>query len=291
MSRNATVVTNALLRDWPLPKSDEGKDARGRALVVGGSVPNPGGALLAAHAAMRAGAGKIQLVVPDPVAIPLAVTMPEALVRGAAHSASGNLTASSASVVAEYCANADAALVGPGMLDVDDAVATVEAIAGDLRGTVVMDALALAWLTEDPSRGRRFDALVISPNASELALTLGEDADAVKDDLAGACLRLAEATGAVVASGAPSTFIAAPDGRLWRCDEGNAGLGVSGSGDVQAGILLGLCARGAEPAQAAVWAAYLHGRIGGRLAARYGATGYLASELTAEIPRALLELG
>lgn len=289
--REVTVVTPGVLREWPLPHGEAGKESRGRALVVGGSVPNPGAALLAARAAMRAGAGKIQLVVPEPVAVPLAVAMPESLTRGGPCSAEGHLLPEAASVVAEYSADADAVLLGPGMLDPVAASRFVAAVAGQLSGTVVMDALALAWLTEDPSRGRQFPHLVLSPNLTELALTLGDDPDAVADDPPAAISRLAEVTGAVVLSGSSSTWIGTRDGRLWRTDEGNPGLGVSGSGDVKAGIVLGLCARGADPLQAAVWASYLHGMIGGRLASRYGATGYLASELPGQIPQALLELG
>ena len=288
---SAVVVTAAVLRDWPLPTPRGDKDSRGRALIVGGSVPNPGGVLLAARATMRAGAGKTQLVVPEAVAVALAVAMPESLVRGARATREGNLTSDAAAAVDDYADGADATLLGPGMLDVASAIEVVGAVAPLLSGPVVLDALALAWLTEDLSRGRRFDSLILSPNLSELALTLGEAEEEVSGDPASAVLRLAEATGAVVSSGSTSTFIGTPDGRLWRSDEGNAGLGVAGSGDVKAGITVGLCARGAEPAQAAVWAAHLHGAVGGRLASRFGPTGYLAGELPAEIPRALLEIG
>ena len=69
-----------------------------------------------------------------------------------------------------------------------------------------------------------------------------------------------------------------------------AGLGVSGSGDVRAGITAGLLARGADPAQAAVWAAFLHGRCGERLASSVGRLGFLARELPPEIPRVLAEI-
>ncbi|WP_226913581.1 NAD(P)H-hydrate dehydratase [Gephyromycinifex aptenodytis] len=68
------------------------------------------------------------------------------------------------------------------------------------------------------------------------------------------------------------------------------GLGVSGSGDVKAGVVVGVCARRATPEQAASWATYAHGRAGERLAARVGATGYLGRELLLEIPRVLAEL-
>jgi NAD(P)H-hydrate repair Nnr-like enzyme with NAD(P)H-hydrate dehydratase domain len=71
---------------------------------------------------------------------------------------------------------------------------------------------------------------------------------------------------------------------------GNAGLATSGSGDVLAGLLAGLAARGADPLQAVVWAAHVHGLAGDRLAARIGAVGYLARELLDEIPGVLTSL-
>jgi ADP-dependent NAD(P)H-hydrate dehydratase len=66
---------------------------------------------------------------------------------------------------------------------------------------------------------------------------------------------------------------------------------VSGSGDVQAGIVAGLLARRAPAEQAAVWAAYLHGRTGERLSSDVGAVGLLARELLDQVPRVLVEIG
>src|SRR2546423_1742257 len=60
--------------------------------------------------------------------------------------------------------------------------------------------------------------------------------------------------------------VATPDGRSWREDGGDTGLGTSGSGDVLAGVVAGLVARGAEPERAACWAAYAHAAAGQRLA-------------------------
>ena len=94
----------------------------------------------------------------------------------------------------------------------------------------------------------------------------------------------------MVSIGGPVSFIATPDGDLWADHSGVAGLGVSGSGDVRAGIVAGLLARGAEPAQAAVWAAHLHGRAGERLASTVGRLGFLARDLPAQVPGLLLEI-
>jgi NAD(P)H-hydrate repair Nnr-like enzyme with NAD(P)H-hydrate dehydratase domain len=93
-----------------------------------------------------------------------------------------------------------------------------------------------------------------------------------------------------VSCGGPESWTATADGRLWWDQTGGAGLAVSGSGDVFAGIVTGLAARGAEPEQAAVWASQLHGRAGDRLAATVGRIGYLAREIPAEVPRVLAEI-
>jgi NAD(P)H-hydrate repair Nnr-like enzyme with NAD(P)H-hydrate dehydratase domain len=101
--------------------------------------------------------------------------------------------------------------------------------------------------------------------------------------------QVAQEWNAVVALKGATTFIAAPDGERWRHTGGNIGLAVSGSGDVLAGVIAGLAARGADLAQAVCWGVALHARAGERLAARMGTLGYLARELPGELP-ALLEL-
>jgi NAD(P)H-hydrate repair Nnr-like enzyme with NAD(P)H-hydrate dehydratase domain len=83
--------------------------------------------------------------------------------------------------------------------------------------------------------------------------------------------------------------IASPDGRCYRTQKGNIGLATSGSGDVLAGIVAGLAARGAEPLQAALWAVNLHSGAGDRLLHRVGAVGYLARELLDELPQLLAD--
>ena len=77
------------------------------------------------------------------------------------------------------------------------------------------------------------------------------------------------------------------DGRAWRYDGGSPGLGVSGSGDVLAGIVGGLLARGAEPLNAVLWAVWLHGEAGAALAKKVGPVGFLAREIAGEVPALL----
>ncbi len=287
----STLVTPQVLRDWRLPEPTGGKEARGSILVVGGSTETVGAVLLAAEAALRSGAGKLQVVVPSKVAPYVSISLPEALVRGVPATEEGAIRATSSDHLLDLAAGASAVLIGPGMADEPETRGLVERLLPELEGPVVLDALGLAAVTADPSCLQHLAGrVVLTPNPSELAISLHVEPDEVDADPAGAALRLAGQTGAAVGLGGATSWIAAADGRLWEDQSGGAGLGVSGSGDVRAGVVAGLLARGAQPEQAAVWAAYLHGRAGERLAAQVGRLGFLARELPPEIPRVLAEV-
>jgi NAD(P)H-hydrate repair Nnr-like enzyme with NAD(P)H-hydrate dehydratase domain len=86
------------------------------------------------------------------------------------------------------------------------------------------------------------------------------------------------------------TFVVSPDGSAFVNRAGSVGLATSGSGDVLAGVIAGLIARGAEAASAAAWGVHLHALAGERLSRRVGLLGFLARELPAEIPPLMSEL-
>jgi ADP-dependent NAD(P)H-hydrate dehydratase len=290
-SADAITVTTEILRSWRLPEPAGDKNTRGSILVIGGSAETPGAVLLAAEAAMRAGAGKLQVATAASVAPVVAAALPEALVRALPETDGGAIRADAVLAVRDLAAAAGAVLVGPGMVDKEQTQEFCAALLPRLVGPVALDALALASVTADDTCLHHMEGrAVLTPNPLELAITLGVDQERVDEDPAGATADLAGRARATVGLGGVTSWIAAPDDRLWRDDSGAAGLGVSGSGDVRAGITGGLLARGAEPAQAAVWAAYLHGRCGERLSSSVGRLGFLARELPAEIPRAYAEI-
>ena len=84
--------------------------------------------------------------------------------------------------------------------------------------------------------------------------------------------------------------IAATNGRTWRIPR-HSGLATAGSGDVLAGLVVGVLARGSEVDQAACWATYLHATSGERLSSAIGGVGFLARELVDQVPPVLAELG
>ena len=302
----ATLVTPSLLRDWPLPAPGEDKYSRGWVLVVGGARPTPGAALLAGASALRAGAGKLTLAVAESVSVQLGVALPECGSIGLPETAGGSVKAE-LDRISSYLDRADTVLVGPGLDDQDLAGELLQAMlrreagrggdgtSGEPDGSqggpaVVLDAYALAALVHledqlDPWRGR----LILTPNPTEAAILLGRDVADLEKDVA----EISERFGAVVSC---QGLISKPTGLnadgpgLWKITTGYGGLGTSGSGDVLAGAISGLRARGTTAAQAACWGTHLHAAAADRLASRMGPLGFLARELADELPALMLEL-
>ena len=287
-----TLVDEQVLRKWALPEPGSSKDARGTILLVGGSTGVPGAMYLAGEAALRAGAGKLQVATTDSVARQLAVALPEALVRRADEAESGDIATTAADDVVDLAAGAEAVLLGPGMMSPQDAEALLSRVLPRLdEQRVVVDALGSAAVTADRECLRHLATTpVLTLNPSEVSIVLGLDEQDVRAEPLEAATRLAGEAGAVVLCGGSQKLIASPGGDTWRVDTGGPGLGISGSGDVQAGIVGGLLARGADPEQAAVWGAWLHGRCGDRLAEDLGPLGFLARELPRCIPGLLADL-
>lgn len=289
----ARELTTALLRRMPLPTldDDDDKESRGRVLVVGGSMLVPGAILLAGVAALRAGAGKLQLATVRDAAVGLALEVPESLVVPLAQTRAGEIAGAAARPLQEYARDAGAMLVGPGMATTPSASALLAALlasAGD-DTTLVLDGAGIVALRDARGSARRRLArlggrVVLTPHAGEMASLLGIEKREVEADPASIARRAAEETGAVVALKGAESWIADPEGALLHYRGGSVGLGTSGSGDTLAGIVAGLAARGASPLVAAAWGVWAHGAAGRRLSRRMGAVGFLARELLAEVP-------
>jgi hydroxyethylthiazole kinase-like uncharacterized protein yjeF len=274
-------IDEALLRRWPLPRPDaEGdKNERGRVLLVGGSTEVPGAVLLAGTAALRAGAGKLAFL-----AGPVGLAMPEARVVALADGGGAGLGPDGAQALSGFARRVDALVLGPGWVEpADDFVrALLPAFAGH---PWILDAMAMQAI-DGLARAGSGPRVLLTPHAGELADLSGEAREAIAADPVAAALRSARRWNCTVALKGPLTGIAAPDGRLWRHRGGNVGLATSGSGDVLAGLVAALAARGASLEQAAAWGVALHARAGEAL----GPMGYLARELPAQLPRLMQAL-
>ena len=280
-----TPLDRQALDQHPLPAVTDGdKETKGRILIAAGSREVPGAALLASMGAMRAGAGKLRIATAASIAPQIGVAMPEAMVVGLDEH-DGGLASSAASSLAEQAASVDAVVAGPGMAQ----GGVCKEIAGALLKTdaaLALDAALLRALEPAGDVGRASTPILL-PHAGELASLLDCDSDEIEREPIRCGLRAADAYRAIVLVKGVTSHVVTPAGDCWTYDGGSPGLGVSGSGDVLAGIVGGLLARGADPLSALLWSVWLHGEAGARLGRNVGPIGFLARQIADEIPALL----
>ncbi len=275
------LITDALLRRRALPKpaSEGSKEARGRVLIIAGAVEMPGAAILASTAALRAGAGKVRVATAEAAALHVATAVPELFVQ---RISDGKKRDETLRAVIDSAEKTDVVLIGPGMRDVEAINALLPRLVEiETLRALVIDATALLPAIDlirnaDKLRGK----MIITPHSGEM--------DAISEgakDREDYARTFAAKFGTIVALKGAETLICAPDGAAYLNNRGNVGLATAGSGDVLAGIVAGLCARGADPLQATVWGVSIHARAGEILAQRVGPLGYLAREILDEVPR------
>jgi hydroxyethylthiazole kinase-like uncharacterized protein yjeF len=240
-----------------LPPLDPGghKYDRGFVHCIAGAMP--GAIALAATAAARAGAGYVRIAANEPVA-----NVPAAIVQGQEGDPSDP--------------RIGAVLIGPG-LGKDNAKLLDVALGCGRPLVIDGDAIRLVG---DPARLQGLGA-ILTPHEGEFERLFGDVAGSKPER----ALESARLSGAVVVYKGPDTLVASPDGRLGFRPPAPARLASAGTGDVLAGMVAALRARGMEAFDAACAAAWLHGR-----AAEIAGPQMIADDLAAAIPNAIASL-
>ncbi len=271
----------AIARSVPIPGATAHKYSRGSALMVSGDACNTGAARLAAMSALRVGAGLVTMAAHG-TALPVLANHLTAIMLRQADDArqlaallgDGRITA---------CGIGPACGVGHG---------TVEKVLSILAAEccVVLDADALtsfegnAGLLFDTIRSQPDRRVIMTPHEGEFARLFRGLSDPGESKCERA-LRAAELSGAVVVLKGADTVIADSDGRSAINANAPPWLATAGSGDVLAGLCLGLLAQGMPAFEAAGAAVWLHGD-----AARRFGPGLIAEDLPGAIPHALANL-
>ena len=279
-------LDQAALGAHPLPRVANGdKDSKGRILIVAGSRDVPGAALLTATAAMRAGAGKLQIATGESAAPQLGMAMPEAMVIGLPEERDGGIAPRAVARVTELARDADAVVAGPGLTRNPTCGNLAKALL-DADANLAFDAAMLHEL-EPLSPQQHSEPPILLPHAGELASLLDCDETEIEREPVRCGIRAAQLFSSLVLVKGVTSHVVTPSEESWTYDGGAPGLGVSGSGDVLAGIVGGLLARGAKPLHALLWAVWLHGEAGARLGDKVGLIGFLAREIPGQIPQLL----
>lgn len=285
------------LRRNPLPDfpAETNKNDRGRVLLVGGSTRVPGALRLTGEAALRAGAGKLQMATVADAALALGIMVPEAAVMALPQAEDGEIAPGPCSDALEQSLSAcDTLVLGPGMAANDAGPGLVSNLLGLLAvaGAAVLDAAAINACRECAHAVRdRSAPVVLTPHPGEMAALTGRAAEWIVDNLAEIASEVAADLDAVIVLKSGRTVVCAPGAEPLLYRGGGPALATGGSGDVLAGILGGLLARGIDPVAASGWAVWAHGEAGRALTFRLGGPGLLARELLAELPRLLCSKG
>jgi ADP-dependent NAD(P)H-hydrate dehydratase / NAD(P)H-hydrate epimerase len=262
-------------KDFPLPRVEGHKYARGHAVVVSGGLASTGAARLAARGALRAGAGLVTIASPRDALLVNAAASLAVMVR----------PVDGAPELAEFLQDArrNAVVLGPGGgVGSNMRELVLAALAGDR--SVVLDADALTSFADEPqaliaATSKRSGATLLTPHEGEFNRLFKVMTDQAPSKLEKARSAAAQ-TGAIVLLKGPDTVVAAPDGRAAIAGNAPPWLASAGSGDVLAGFAAGLLAQGMLGFEAAAAAAWLHGEAG-----REAGPGLIAEDLPEAMPR------
>ncbi len=268
----------------PVRIRESSKFDYGRVVLVAGSRGMAGAAALSSMAALRGGAGLVEVIVPESIQSTVAGFDPCVMTHGLPEDGAGRLSLSALSAIHDRCEKADVVALGPGLGRSDDLVEIVHDLWQMLSMPVVVDADALWALAQDAEWQKLEHAgtRVLTPHAGELIRLLGSSPSREKKkerkELETAAIRLARETKSVVVFKGPASLIT--DGTTSMHNEtGNPGMATAGTGDVLTGVLAALLAQRLSAFDAARLAAWIHGSAGDDAVDRYGECSLTARDL------------
>ncbi len=272
----------------PARPADAHKGTFGTALIVAGSVNFTGAAFLAGRAAYRIGAGLVTLAIPGSLHAALAGQFPEATWVLLPHEM-GVIAAGAAEVVTKNLERATALLIGPGFGLENTTEEFIENLltgrsfpkkstsrigfvheereGGEERNRslppLVFDADGLKLLAKLKDWAGLLPApAILTPHPGEMAVLTGLSKEEIQADRMTIAARFSKEWGHVVVLKGAFTVVAGPDGRLTVIPVASPALARAGSGDVLAGLIVGLRAQGVKAFEAAVAGAWIHAQAG-----------------------------
>jgi len=265
---SATPITPELAASlMPMRPDDSFKGTFGKALVIAGSRKYTGAAGLAIQAALRSGAGLVFAAIPEVIHAPLAASIPEAiwLILPEKDGAITGLVSKEQAGLFPT-GGKDAALVGPGLNQTEGTQTFLLGLLGHLRENapnlpLVVDAEALNILSLQPDWHTLLpNRVVLTPHEMEFSRLTGLSLDEVHSNRHELAVTYAQAWHQVMILKGPNTLVVSPEADCRVLPFANSVLAHGGSGDVLAGLIVGLLAQGLSPFDAATLAVWLHAR-------------------------------
>lgn len=289
----AYLLQESDIAEIVVPRSpDSHKGTHGTIAIVTGSSQMAGAALMAAHGAVRSGAGKVFLRVPGATAPYCIGVQPEIMVRGVG--TGDHFTAADADEIIAESKNWSVLAMGPGMGRDARTKAFLLKVLEAAACPIVLDADALNLLAGEKaliaSRGSR---IIMTPHLAEFSRLSGLSMTEIKADPIAAARHFAsEWKVNLVLKGAPTLIVSARTGNVYINSTGNAGMACGGMGDVLTGMIAAMTAHQgmSDLCSAACAGVYLHGAAGDACRKAHGPYGFTPMETADALPGALASL-
>jgi len=308
------ILTDEIIKQF-LPKRtlDSHKGTFGTALIVAGSVNYTGAAFLAGMAAYKTGAGLVTMAVPAPLHIALSGNFPECTWILLPHEM-GVISTDAAKVLRKDIRKATALLIGPGfgledttkefirklICTNNERKATIGFIHDEIKDEesttiqipMVVDADGLKLLSKiDKWYELLPSPSVLTPHPGEMAILTKLSTQEIQGNRIQIAKQYSERWGHVIILKGAYTVIAEPEGQIAVVPVATPALAKAGTGDVLAGLIIGLLAQGVEPYRAACTAAYIHANAGLLAATRQKNTAsVMASDVLNAVPQVISHL-
>ena len=280
----------------PIRAQNAYKGTFGTVWVIGGSRHYLGAPLLSSQAALRSGAGLVLLAAPSSLCCQIGAYYPEIMRCPLEDEGFLNeddlahfpwLNNEKDEQKQAFCPwpSPKSVCLGPGLGRDNHTTKAVGTLINKCSVPMVIDADAL-WHLSQIDVAENIDLqqrCVLTPHLGELSRILHINSAELQKNFPYYALLCAQKYNCtVVAKGSPSLI---SDGqRCWLNNSGGPVLAQGGSGDVLAGLIVGLLAQGMEPFEAAVLGAYWHGAAGDKAFAEHSDRGIVASEISNLIP-------
>ena len=265
------------------------KGCLGRALLICGSLGMAGAAELSARAAVRCGAGLVEVACPKSIYVPLASRLAEPIFDPLPETEEGTLLASAFETLRPRLTGAGACLIGCGLRKSIHTAELVYKVLEHADCPVVIDADGINSICGNIHILKSASApVILTPHPGEMARLLNTDAEEVQASRLHCARDFAKAYKVILILKGANTVIALPSGKAFINRTGNPGMAKGGSGDVLAGMLASFLAQGLAPETAAVTAVYLHGLAGDKAAALHSEHAMTPGDIIAALPAIFL---
>jgi hydroxyethylthiazole kinase-like uncharacterized protein yjeF len=283
----AGLISERVLDLYPRRQPSGSKFDSGVVVVAGGSAGLTGAPTMAARSASRAGAGYVQVAVPEPVQATVDLRLLEQMSRGLPDD-DGFHTPAGIGDLEEMAERAGAVVLGPGLGRAESAQEFARGVAVAVEAPLLVDADGLNAHSGRLELFREREApTVLTPHEAELGRLLEVETEEVAAHRVASVREAAERSGAVVLLKGDDTIVALPGGPLAISRGGTPALATAGTGDVLSGLIGALLAKGMGPFEAASLGVLAHAGAARHAAERLGADHVMAGDVIEGLPHGL----